>query len=42
MYELTYEDGSKVLAELKYNEWYEYNSGWKLNTDDVVWCDEIN
>jgi hypothetical protein len=41
MYELTYIDGTKVLAELKGTKWYEYGSSWQLNTTNVVWCDEI-
>ena len=41
-YELTYDDGTTVLAELKGNEFYEYNTNWRLTTDNVVWCEDIN
>ena len=41
MYELTYIDGTKVLAELKGNDWYEYGGSWKLCTASVVWFEEI-
>jgi len=41
MYELTYSEGTKVLAELKGKEWYEYGKSWKLKTDEVIWCEEI-
>lgn len=41
MFELTHKDGTKVLAELKGDEFYEYNTDWQLKTDDVVWCEEI-
>jgi hypothetical protein len=34
MWELTYSDGTKVLAELK-------GTSWQLNTTDVVWSNEI-
>ena len=41
MWELTYSDGTKVLAELKGSDWYEYGTSWQLNTTSVVWCNEI-
>ena len=41
MYELTYIDGTKILAELKGTDWFEFGTSWQLNTSDVVWCDEI-
>lgn len=41
MYELTYIDGTKILAELKGTDWFEFGTSWQLNTSAVVWCDEI-
>tara|TARA_R110000803_G_scaffold207883_1_gene276128 strand:- start:61 stop:189 length:129 start_codon:yes stop_codon:yes gene_type:complete len=41
MYELTYSEGAKVLAELKGEKWYEYGKSWELKTDGVIWCEEI-
>lgn len=41
MYELTYSEGTKVLAELKGYNWFEYGTNWELNTTTVVWVEEI-
>jgi len=37
MYELTYSDGTKILAEYKEGlGWYEYDTVWELNVDDCI------
>ena len=41
MYELTYIDGTKILAELKGYNYFEYGRSWKLNTSTVVLSKEI-
>ena len=41
MYELTFIDGTKILAELKGTDWYEYGTDWMLNITTAVWVEEI-